>query len=303
MCSSDLAICSAIVIVLMTIFLTHIFITNDRLVLQETVEDKAATALKVIANATGARIREAADLLPGRGNDSDRMADVVSRLNRDLSQLRQGMAILEVNVRTTSGAPIASSRVGAPLYEADRHALQAAIDSRRHTFSLSWRASADSGATPADRRIGHVYLPILDTQRNPIAVLDAVVDATVDARLTAYHNIGVALVVLAAFAVIYCALLMMVRRADSIVRRQYLELAAMNATLEQRVSERAGAAERAADRARRYNAMLVEEIAERRQIEDVFDRRELDSLARSKGIDPDDLAEVLAKYKIGRAHV
>jgi len=35
---------------------------------------------------------------------------------------------------------------------------------------------------------------------------------------------------------------------------------------------------------------------ERRQIEDVFDRRELDTLARSKGIDPNDLAEVLAKY-------
>lgn len=35
---------------------------------------------------------------------------------------------------------------------------------------------------------------------------------------------------------------------------------------------------------------------ERKQIEDVFDRRELESIARSKGIDPNDLAEVLAKY-------
>jgi uncharacterized protein YidB (DUF937 family) len=35
---------------------------------------------------------------------------------------------------------------------------------------------------------------------------------------------------------------------------------------------------------------------DRRQIEDVFGDRELHDLARSKGIDPNDLAEVLAKY-------
>ena len=35
---------------------------------------------------------------------------------------------------------------------------------------------------------------------------------------------------------------------------------------------------------------------ERRQIEDVFGNRELGEIAKSKGIDPNDLAEVLAKY-------
>ena len=35
---------------------------------------------------------------------------------------------------------------------------------------------------------------------------------------------------------------------------------------------------------------------DRRQIEDVFGQRELDSLARNKGVDRDQLAEVLAKY-------
>jgi uncharacterized protein YidB (DUF937 family) len=35
---------------------------------------------------------------------------------------------------------------------------------------------------------------------------------------------------------------------------------------------------------------------ERRQIEDVFGQRELDQLARNKGLDRDQLAEVLAKY-------
>jgi uncharacterized protein YidB (DUF937 family) len=35
---------------------------------------------------------------------------------------------------------------------------------------------------------------------------------------------------------------------------------------------------------------------ERRQIEDVFGQRELDQLARSKGVDRDQLAEVLSRY-------
>jgi len=35
---------------------------------------------------------------------------------------------------------------------------------------------------------------------------------------------------------------------------------------------------------------------DRRQIEDVFGQREIDQLARTKGIDRDQLAEVLAKY-------
>ena len=35
---------------------------------------------------------------------------------------------------------------------------------------------------------------------------------------------------------------------------------------------------------------------DRRQIEDAFGQRELDQMARSKGIDRDQLAEVLAKY-------
>jgi uncharacterized protein YidB (DUF937 family) len=35
---------------------------------------------------------------------------------------------------------------------------------------------------------------------------------------------------------------------------------------------------------------------DRRKIEDVFGNREIDNLARSKGIDPNELAEVLAKY-------
>jgi uncharacterized protein YidB (DUF937 family) len=35
---------------------------------------------------------------------------------------------------------------------------------------------------------------------------------------------------------------------------------------------------------------------DRRQIEDVFGQRELESLARTKGVDRDQLAEVLAKY-------
>ena len=35
---------------------------------------------------------------------------------------------------------------------------------------------------------------------------------------------------------------------------------------------------------------------DRRQIEDVFGQRELDQLARNRGIDRDQLAEVLAKY-------
>jgi len=35
---------------------------------------------------------------------------------------------------------------------------------------------------------------------------------------------------------------------------------------------------------------------DRRQIEDVFGQRELDNLARSKGIDRDQLAEVLSRY-------
>jgi len=35
---------------------------------------------------------------------------------------------------------------------------------------------------------------------------------------------------------------------------------------------------------------------DRRQIEDVFGQRELDNLARSKGVDRDQLAEVLSRY-------
>ncbi len=47
------SLCSAVVIAVMTALLTHIFITNDRLITRETTEERAVSIAKVVANPTG----------------------------------------------------------------------------------------------------------------------------------------------------------------------------------------------------------------------------------------------------------
>lgn len=248
----NFSLCAAIVIAIMTIGLSHIFLSNDRIVTREVIADRHVLITKVLANAAGPWIRDLV-LSSAAGGASTRSSAWVTLHDR-LARMRHGVPLLTSEV-ILAVDPQATLLGGDPSVPRNLPALQDAFATGRYAFILE-----DGTST--------VYLPILDAQRRAVAVLATTADTTHDQRMSRLQHRGVTAIVLAAFLFLYTALFLFVQRADTALRRQYGELSVLNATLEQRVAERSGAAERAAERARKYNELLVSEVEERRRIED-----------------------------------
>lgn len=249
----NFSICAAIVIAVMTIALSHIFVANDRIVAREAIANRHVLMTKVLANAAGPWIRELVSTT-GNGASAGSRSPAWATLHERLARMRQGVPLLTAEV-IVAVDPQAALLGGDPGVARNLPALQDTFATGRYAFVLEEGTST-------------VYLPILDAERRAVAVLATTADTSHDQRMSRLQHRGVTAIVLAAFLSLFTALFLFVQRADTALRRQYGELSVLNATLEQRVAERSGAAERAAERARKYNELLVSEVEERRRIED-----------------------------------
>lgn len=191
---------------------------------------------------------------------------LTERLHARLKAIGAGVPMIKIKIYNLQGIAVYSS-VLAEIGE-DKSQNTGFIAARNGTRVNGLTHRGQISATEGEVRNVDVVESYIPVRPNASASIDAVFEMYTDITETvadierATYKLFVMLVF--SFAVLYAVLLLIVRRADRILQRQYLELKASE------------------DRARAQNLELEREIGERREIEQALRRSEEKTNAASR---------------------
>ena len=163
-----------------------------------------------------------------------------TRLDLHLGRLTQDLGILKVKLYSPEGLTIYSSehRQIGESKAIDRQ-FQAFLRTRQPLSRMSFRPSfVAMQGTVTDRWIAETYTPIVADDGMVAGVVEVygdVTDYVTRIRNSAWSVAGLGVL---ALGILYVVLLLVVRRADAILRDQYQRLARFNTDLERGVAER-----------------------------------------------------------------
>ncbi len=223
-----------------------------------------------------------------RSEQDQRRADPeLQAIGRAVKAVSAGLPVLKVKIYDLEGLTVYSSEpaeIGE--YKTNNPGFFSAARQGRPASTLSYRDtfSAFSGIVE-DRDLVESYLPIRQGDGPVEGVFELYTDVTALMAGIEQSTIELIIAFLPAFAVLYGALFLVVRRADRTNRRQYADIVEKNAALHHEVGERRQA-ETALEQARDELERRVEartreltgEIAERKRAQDRA-RRHRDELA------------------------
>ena len=175
--------------------------------------------------------------------------------NLDVEGLRQRPELRLIDIALQSmaaGLPIVKLKIysatGLTLYSPDRKEI--GEDRQDNPFILAVRSEgrAKSNATfrktfqafngiIKKRHIVETYYPVRDSAQNLIGVLEIYSDITSSTTRSEMKTVWLAGLLVVAFISLFGTLFLIVRRADSIIRTQYLELEQNHAELERKVNQ------------------------------------------------------------------
>jgi diguanylate cyclase (GGDEF)-like protein len=198
-------------------------------------EDQNVTLAKSFANVVWTRyanfLRSVA-LLPG---DAIRERSETADLDRRLRQMTQGLPVLKVKIFDLNGLTIYSSELvqigeSRSSNEGFLKAARTATPASKMSFRGSF--SAFSGVL-ANVDLAETYVPIIDDSGKVVSVFELYTDISPHVAAMRKDRWSAAILAILASGMIYLVLLLVVRRADMMIKRQqHSERSSLNAKLE-----------------------------------------------------------------------
>jgi diguanylate cyclase (GGDEF)-like protein len=229
------SVSSAAVMALMTGAVVAIYQSNHSGTVLRIAEDQNAALARSVANTVWARYAPFLSSLGYLPGDVIRAWPETADLDRQLRQITKGLPVLKIKIFNLDGLTIYSSEL-AQIGESrsTNQGFLKALRTGTPASKMSFRGtfSAFSGVhTNVD--LAESYVPIVDDGGNVVSVFELYTDITPHvARLRRDIWFAAALSTIAA-CVIYLFLLLVVRRADAMIKaQQRSELSSFNAKLE-----------------------------------------------------------------------
>ncbi len=232
-------IMSAIAVAAITCTLASVFYVHQMRLLKSQTEERNIAVSRMIATVVWAKHAEYISHSAHHTADELRASPTTAALDRELRQLVSGLAVAKVKIYSAAGLTLYSSertQIGeSKAQDPDfRRMLDQMTVRNRQTFRPQF-VSFD--AIVFDRHMTESYVPIL-VDGKVSGVLEVYGDITENLQqIRGEMRWMVALCVLV-LGILYGLLLMIVRRADGILKQQYKRLETFNIDLEAAVADR-----------------------------------------------------------------
>ncbi len=228
------SVLSAVILTLFTAAVVVLYQSNQTATLLRVAENQNVTLARSFANTVWARHAEYLSTAGHLDGDALRARPETADLDRQLRQITKGLPVLKVKIFDLNGltlysseySQIGESRSGnAGFLKAARTGIPASKMSFRGSFS------AFSG-TLANVDLAESYVPIIDNAGQVKSVFELYTDITPHVASMRSDCWSAAILAVFASCIIYLVLLLVVRHADSLIRRQQQEaLSSINAEL------------------------------------------------------------------------
>ncbi len=206
----------------------------------------------------------------GRDGESLQARPETLEIHEAVRSLTAGLPVLRVKIYNLDGLTVFSSetdQIG--VYRLDNPGLMTAAAEGRPVSKLTYRDSISSFEdTVQDRDVVESYLPIRFGDDEVEAVFELYSDVTPLVGRIERSMIDIAVVFVLIFALFYGGLLLIVRRADRILKQQYASLELEVSEREQAQAALKTAHDQLEQRVGERTRDLTEEIAERQRAEE-----------------------------------
>jgi diguanylate cyclase (GGDEF)-like protein len=222
---------SAIVTTLMTLAVVFVYQTHQTATLLRTAEDQNVALARSFANTIWSHHAQYLSSVRDLQGDALRARSETAEINRQLREVTKDLPVLKVKIFNLDGLTVYSSefaQIGESrssnqgFLKAARAAMPASKTSYRGTFS------AFSGVR-ANVHLAESYVPIVDDAGRVKSVFELYTDITPQIASLQRDTWSAAILAAIAFGGFYLILLLVVRRADIILKRQDRELSAFKA--------------------------------------------------------------------------
>jgi len=263
------SVASAATIAIATVLLTYVYWKTATSELVQQAEAENSNLALVLSNTVwphfAGHIATAHDL----DGDALRAHRETGKIHEELKSLVEGLPILKVKIYHPGGLTIYSSEA-AQMGEtkSGSEGFETAISFVKPVSKLSYRDSFSAfSGLKSNRNVVESYLPVVSDDGVVVGVFELYTDVTKRVSRIEKITTNLSLGLLAVFGVLYGVLFLVVRRADRILKTQYVEQEDSQARLRSVMSALVVANESLDQRVKERTQVLEEEIRERERAE------------------------------------
>lgn len=248
----------AIAVTLLSAALIYGYHVDAKNSLIQTSEVFSATLARSFANALTDDFSGYLASTPDADGDALRANPVIGDLHRTIAEMAEGIPVLKVKYFNTEGTTLYSSdlaEIGLSKRGSSSFETVMATGESVSGFSFSGQLNAfDVQVTDVD--VVESYVPHMSADGDIIGVFELYKDVSASVDTIARNTLLAGFAVIVAFAILFVTLLLTVRHADGILRRQYKDLEAAKASADAAARE-AALAETAAHSANRAKSEFL----------------------------------------------
>ena len=226
---------SAMVMVLITAVVVVVYQSHQTAMLLKIAEDQNATLARSFANSIWARYAQHLSSVGPLHGDALRARPETAEIDQRLRQITKGLPVLKIKIFNLSGLTIYSSeasQIGES--RSSNQGFLKAVGTATSASKMSFRGtfSAFSGVL-ANVDLAETYVPIVDETGKVVSVFELYTDITPHVAGMRRDTWSAAMLCVFASCIVYLVLLLVVRRADIIIKWQrQRELTSVSAELE-----------------------------------------------------------------------
>ncbi len=226
---------SAMVMVLITGAVVVVYQSHQTATLLKVAEDQNATLARSFANTVWARYERYLNSIGPLHGDALRARPETGEIDQRLRQITKGLPVLKIKIFNLSGLTIYSSeasQIGES--RSSNQGFLKAVGTATPASKMSFRGtfSAFSGVL-ANVDLAETYVPIVDEAGRVVSVFELYTDITPHVATMRRDSWSAAMLCAIASCIVYLVLLLVVRRADTIIKwQQHRELSSFSAELE-----------------------------------------------------------------------
>ena len=213
---------SAMVMVLITAVVVFVYQSHQTATLLRVAEDQNATLARSFANTVWARYAHYLSSVGPLHGDALRARPETAELDQRLRQITKGLPVLKIKIFDLSGLTIYSSeasQIGES--RSSNQGFLKAVGTATPASKMSFRGtfSAFSGVL-ANVDLAETYVPIVDETGKVVSVFELYTDITPHVADMRRDTWSAAILCAIASCIIYLVLLLVVRRADTMIKWQ-----------------------------------------------------------------------------------